>query len=638
MAGINNFREIQEKKGEEFLKSLLNCYVIINEKVDGAFFGVKKSENDSFRYFKKSGEIRYIDRVLTQYYNPAIEYFESMPLEKRQRIPQNFYFGFEFFSRGDAKNFNYSRDPENGLVLSYIHKLFDDGQVETTVQNKEQLTRWAEYLGVEPPPIIFEGRLTDEQKTSILEFVYSDENSLKEKFKSTSFTKFVLNLLNDEAESSFLRDDLDRSLDSVVFRFYNIDGEEQEEQVFLAKMVDPLFQERFKTVKSEKSHSQDFIWLIVIDLMNFIETYSVNELVDFCEPFSDREFDEKYVLFINKIFKEFVDEFSQKYEGLILELPEYLKRPEFELDKSLIKDKEVVNLVKRSETYQEIYKILLNFFRKNRKKSSAGFFNESLLRQLNLIIDKIRNIINGNKIYEGLFPSFGEFIGSTLGDVVLSEHEAAEAIENRKKPVEINLLIGRFQPITIGHIKCAEALMQKNGKPVVLVAIKPQKPNLNSPFSVAETKMFLEKTQQYYPEIIHSVKLIPQGGIEEVLQSLDSNLVPLLWGASPKRIDDYAIQYDYIKKRKIPIKLNSKFKLIELPSFIDSKEVIEAIREENFEKFKKLVPQSVHPQFFNLKKELDKHSNLSESKKFTYTLQGEVINKLDEGLDKEEVE
>ena len=638
MAGINNFKEIQEKKGEEFLKGLLNCYVIINEKVDGAFFGVKKSENDTFKYFKKSGEIRYIDRVLTQYYNSAIEFFESMPLAKRQRIPQNFYFGFEFFSRGDANHFNYGREPKNGLVLSYIHKLFDDGQIETTIQNREQLTSWAKYLEVEAPPIIFEGKLNDEQKTSILEFVYSDDTKLKDKFKSTSFTKFILNLLNDEADSTFLRDDLDRNIDSLVFRFYDIDGDEQDEKVYLAKLVDPLFKERFNNSKPEKSQTQDYIWLIVIDLMNHIETYSVGELIEFCKSFMEREFDEKYVRFINKIFKDFIEEYSQKYEGLILELPEYLKRPEFELDINLIKDNSVSLLVKKSETYQEIYKILLNFFRRNRKKSSVGFFNESLLKQLNLIVDKIRNIINGNKVYEGLFPSFGEFIGSTLGDVILSEHEAAENIENRKKPIEINLLIGRFQPVTVGHIKCAEALTKKNGKPVVLVAIKSEKPNSNSPFSMAETRMFLEKTQQHHPEIIHSIKIIPQGGIEEVLKSLDPNMVPLLWGASPKRLDDYAIQFDYIKQRKIPIRLNKDFKLIELPSFIDSKEVIEAIREEDFEKFKKMVPQSVYPQFFNLKRELDKVSNLSESKKFNFVIQGEALNKLNEELDKEETE
>ena len=169
--GINNLKDVKEKKGDSFLKNLLNNYVIINEKIEGAFFGVKKMQNDSFKYFKKSGEIRYVDRVLMKYYNPAISFFENLSLLTRQKIPANFYFGFQYFSNGTAHKNNYAFEPKNNLVLSYIHRLTDDGKIESTIQNKEQLTLWADYLEVEPPPIIFEGKLTDEQKTEILDFV-----------------------------------------------------------------------------------------------------------------------------------------------------------------------------------------------------------------------------------------------------------------------------------------------------------------------------------------------------------------------------------------------------------------------------------------------------------------------------------
>jgi hypothetical protein len=84
MAGINHLKEVYEKKGKDFLEKLLNSYVIINERVDGTFFGVKKTKDDLFKYFKKSGEISYVDRVLMKYYNPAISYFESIS-------PQSFF-------------------------------------------------------------------------------------------------------------------------------------------------------------------------------------------------------------------------------------------------------------------------------------------------------------------------------------------------------------------------------------------------------------------------------------------------------------------------------------------------------------------------------------------------------------------
>jgi cytidyltransferase-like protein len=601
MAGINHLKEVYEKKGDDFLSGLLNSYVIINEKIDGTFFGVKKTKDDQFKYFKKSGEISYVDRVLMQYYNSAISYFESMPLEKRQRIPENFFFGFEYFTNSDSKSSNFDRLPANNLVLSYIHKLDTTGKVLSTVQSKEQLDRWADYLGVERPPIIFEGKLDPEQKSAILDFAYSASDSLFNKFKTTSFTKYILSILNADRGSAFLKDKTDGGIDTIVFRFY--EESNNEAKLFLAKIVDPIFQKRGKGQSENKeSITQDYIWLIIIDLMNHFEMYNTSELQKMVTSAGD--FDEKYVQLINQIFKDFISEYSEKYAGLILDMPEYLKRPEFNLDMNLIKDQEVIKLIKNSETYTEIYKILLNFFRKTRKRSGAGFFNDNLLSQLNLIVGKIRNIIMGDELYEGLFPSFSEFIGSANEELVLSESDVAKGKHLKEEPTKVNILIGNFQPVTIGHIKAAQKLKEKNGYPIVFVAIKPKKTNANSPFSMKETLVMLEKTQHEYPDLIESVKIIPSGQIEEIIEEISPKYIPVLWGTSERRLNEYLLQLDYIKKKKIPLRLSSEFKIVELPSYIKSENVIASIKNSNFAEFKKMVPNSITSEFFNLQKEL----------------------------------
>lgn len=603
MAGINNLKEVYEKKGEDFLKALLNHYVIINEKVDGTFFGIKKSKNDKFRYFKKSGEISYVDRILMKYYNSAISYFENMPLEKCQRIPSNFYFGFEYFTHGDSVNRKYDRLPQNNLVLSYIHKLDDSGKVISTVQNKEQLDKWADYLGVERPPIIFEGHLTDEQKTEILEFVYSPSEALFDKFKTRSFTKYIINILNDEIKSSFLKDDLDGNIDSIVFRFYDDSQENPEASVFLAKMVDPIFSQS-KAEAPKENKSQDYIWLIVIDLMNHFEMYDQAELRNMVKGDT---FDEKYVALINSMFKDFIKEYSGKYEGLMLDVPEYLKRPEFELDRDLIKDKEVITLLK-DDTYLEIYKILLNFFRRNRKNSSSGFFTPDLLTQLNLIVNKIRSIIMGDEVYEGLFPSFSEFIGVFNEDMVLSEKEVAEGKYKKPESTSVNLLIGSFQPITMGHIKAAKKLKEQNNNKVILVVIK-DKETKKSPFSLKNTKLMLEKVKKEYSDLIEGFEIISSGQIEEVLKTLQPKYKPTLWGTSETRLKDYVLQLDFIKKKSIPLRLDKDFKLVKLPTFVKSEDVIKLIKDSNLEKFKDAVPTSIVSLFFNLQEDLKKSMN-----------------------------
>lgn len=620
MAGINNLKEVYEKKGDDFLKALLNHYVIINEKVDGTFFGVKKDKNDQFKYFKKSGEITYVDRVLMKYYNPAITYFESMPFEKRQRIPSNFYFGFEYFTSGDSQKSKYDRLPKNNLVLSYIHKLDDSGKVIMTVQNKEQLDKWSDYLGVERPPIIFEGYLTDEQKNEILEFVYQPSEKLFDKFKTRSFTKYIINTLNDKMGESFLKNGLDGSIDSIVFRFYDSAEENPEANVFLAKIVDPIFNQ-VKIDAPKENRSQDYIWLIVIDLMNHFEMYDNSELRRMAEVSGD--FDEKYVNLVNQIFKDFIKEYSQKYEGLVLEVPEYLKRPEFEIDRELIKDREVLRLIK-DDTCLEIYKILLNFFRRNRKSSSSGFFTPDLLTQLNLIVNKIRSIIMGDELYESLFPSFSEFVGTFNEDLILSEKEVAEGKHKKPESTPINLLIGGFQPITMGHIKAAKKLKEQNNNKVILVVIK-DKETKRSPFSLKTTKSMLEKVKKEYPELIEGYEIISSGQIEDVLKILQPKYKPTLWGTSESRLKDYVLQFDYIKKKNIPLRLDKEFKLIKLPIFIKSDEVISMIKASDLEKFKVAVPNSIISLFFNLQDDLKKTMNEDASPKFKAIFENNVI-------------
>jgi len=603
MAGINNLKEVYEKRGESFLNGLLNQYVIINEKMDGAFFGVKKTQDDQFKYFKKSGEITYVDQVLMKYYNPAIKHFHELPIEKRQRIPANFFFGFEYFTKSDTLSSKRAELPKNNLVLSYIHRLDDDGKITETLQSREQLTRWANYLEVEAPPILFEGKLDDEQKSKILEFIYTEQKELEEKFKTTSFTKYIISVLCPDEKSTFS----DRDLETLVFRFY---GEDSENEAFLAKLVDPIFQQRSQEAQPKTSNSQDYIWLIVIDLMNHFEMYDIENLRKMIGD-SD-QYEQKYIGLINQIFKDFLNEYSQKYDGLELDVPEYLKRPEFELDLNLVGDPEVVNLISKNATNLEIYKVLLNFFRKVRKRSSAGFFTPEMISQLNLIVQKIKNIIMGDAVYEGLFPSFSEFIGSPNDWMTLSEVEHAKKIGESTEAQRVNILIGGFQPVTMGHIKAAKALKENNGNKTVLVAIKRDVQTKKSPFSLATTRLMLNKVQQEYPELIVDVMIVPSGQISDIIRELRPKYEPILWGTTDRRVKDYALQFDYIKKRDIPLRISKDFKLVELPSFVKSEEILELIKDSKFEEFKKETPASVSAEFFNLQKEVGQNIRVNE--------------------------
>jgi hypothetical protein len=192
MAGLSHLRDVYEKRGKDFLENLLNKTVIINERIDGAYFGVKKDPDGSgFNYFKKDSKIGYIDRVLSKYYEPGINHFESMIAESVSKIPSEYVFGME-----------YSPNRENPLTLTHIKVLDENYQTKEIVHDKKALTQWAESLGVNPPAILFQGKLSDDQKIKIQEFIFTPLESLSERFKTQSFTKHILSVLNPLVDES----------------------------------------------------------------------------------------------------------------------------------------------------------------------------------------------------------------------------------------------------------------------------------------------------------------------------------------------------------------------------------------------------------------------------------------------------
>ena len=223
------------------------------------------------------------------------------------------------------------------------------------------------------------------------------------------------------------------------------------------------------------------MWLIVIDLMNHIESYNNRDLTSI--KFISKKPEERYVEFVNKVYKDFIKQYGMKYRGLDLNIPDFLKKEEFDINHDLVGDTEVIELTKQDPTYKEIYRVLLNIFRKKRKRVSANFFTKELMAQLNSQIDKINNLTHGESLYESNFPSFKEFIGEEGSTLYSSVEEYETKAPHRIKSKKANIIVGRFQPIHNGHLKSAEQLKQKNGLPVVFVVVKGDKPNKKSPIS-----------------------------------------------------------------------------------------------------------------------------------------------------------
>lgn len=601
MAGLSHIKDLYQKKGKDFVSDLLNKHVIVNEKMDGAFFGVKKDcETGKPEFYKKGGKLSFVDRVLSRYYEPAIQHFENLG---QIDLPCNHYFGFEYFIDKNSQKVEYDRLPQNNLILSYIHILGEDGEPEKTIQDGETLNSWADKLQVERPPIVFEGKLTDEQKVEIMEFIYTPIEQLLEKFKTTSFTKHILSVFNPELKASFLNDDMDKSIEGLVFRFYEPESEE-EDSVFLAKLIDPWFQqnaiERAENQRTEAKKSDDYIWITVIDLMNYIERFSNTELRNL--PADGSTPDERYVSLVNSIYKGFINEFGDKYAELEIKIPEYLKRDEFNVNFDLVNDAEAVDLIESNPNYKEIYRILLNVFRKKNIRIGASFFTQPMKTILHSQINKIMNIVNEDKLFENYFPTFSEFVGNT--DEPGYFESFAEVPADKRKSKQVNLIVSDFQPITNSHARIVEKLWQESNTPAVLIAIHPGNKSKRFQISNETIKSTLRKYSTANPEKIAGFFMVNEADIAKILSVIKPDFEPVSIVAEKGRLADLALQLEHAKKRSRDLNLKRNLSLFEIPYSPAANEAIEAIKAQDFAKYKGLVPHSIHSEFFTYNRDL----------------------------------
>ena len=625
MAGINHLYDLYNKKGADFVNQLFNQYVTINEKMDGSAFSFERDKDTGkFKFYRRDqrNPITLVDRTLMKYYEKPIQYIESLPPHVIQKIPRGWRFGLEYFANTNPVEIVYDRLPKNHLILSYVHQLDDAGKIVKTIQKKSSLDEWADLLGVEHSPIIFQGKLDEDQKSKLLEFLNTPFKKLVERFSTQSFVRYIISTLNPELSKSALNEDLDKEVEGIVFRFGDPN---KENETVLAKMVDPIFTEIAKQKSSEQREKKpsDFLGITLLDVMNFILEKGLKNF----EVEGDTE-DERYISFISDVFAKFLDDNKEKYKGTDFEEPSYLKKEDFRLNKNLITDRKVLKYVEEDESFESLFKLILNSFRKI-KTRATGIVTSGMVEQLNLLIQDIKDYIKKEKspVNESEFVSFSDFKKEFIPNVdyIQEENEESErsenpffsydefiskleTIDNQTKddkdqlvekapedPKAVNVLIGRFQPFHSGHLKMAKKLKEKNNLPSFVVVVYPGHiKSGKSPFDERIIKQYMEAVVKDNPEDLVDYMIVDRGLVGSIINKLVMmGLEPHLIAAGDDRKDYYEKQIEYIKRSDLIDNLPKDFGLEVTPRFTSATEVRDKLKSEDFAALKKLLPKSV---------------------------------------------
>ena len=622
MSGISHLYDLYNKKGKDFIDNLFNNYVTVNEKMDGSAFVFERDlETGRFNFYKRDqrNPITLVDRTLMKYYEKPIQYIESLPPHVVKEIPRGWRFGLEYFANNAPVEIVYDEVPKNNLILSYVNRKESNGLPGGMIQERDKLDTWADLLGVERPPIIFQGRLTDEQKERILDFLRTPFEDLVSEYRTRSFVAFIIGVLNPELKKTALNYDLDKPIEGVVFRF----GENSEDQI-VSKMVDPVFTElaKSKSKKRTEEKPSDFLGITILDVMNFILENGVESF----EVEGETE-DERYISFISDVFSKFLDEYGYKYKGADFQEPEYLKKDEFRLNRNLIKDRRVIKYLEEDDSYESLFKLILNSFRKI-KKRAGGIITQGIIDQFNSVVSDIEKVVENKKpksqIVESELPSFLDFKKQNLSskkiEYVTDESEEAddhfysfnefistlETIDTTKKPLpenntkkeekpleDVNLLVGRFQPFHNGHLKMAKTLKEKNGLPSIVAVVHPgHNKSGNSPFSEELVSKYMESIVKDSGGLIKGFFIAKRGLLGVIYGAAKEHGYKVnLIGSGDDRMENYKKQADYLKKAGGDFP--KEIEIVETPRSTSGTEVRDAIRKEDFLKFKKLVPQSV---------------------------------------------
>jgi len=658
VAGIKNLADIYEKQGKDFVEKLFHSEVTISENLDGSAFSFEKDFiGDNISFYKKDQDnpITRIDRILMSYYEKPITYIECLPDAIKAELPKGWRFGMAYFPNSKPVRIQYDRVPKNHLILTHITVRDEFGENVRAVQDKDELNYWAEKIGVERAPIIFQGKLDQDQKISILEFISTPMADLKDQFKTQSFTKYIISLIDPKASKTALGENLEGQVDSIVFRFINKQGQEE----ILAKVVDPIILElnRDRKVANSSYFPSDVYSLCLIDVMNFI----LEENIESFEALGE-EPEERYINFVYSVFKRFIGKFGPNYIGVDFNKPEYLKSDDFKINLEFIEDADVVYLLDQDEAYSEILQMILNSFRKLKRKPH-GFFTEGLINEFNKVVEDIAAYINAKrreKIQESIgLPSFIWFKKVASNFKVSEENETFveinEEIQNeniedqkinesqeeedsvpetnpkeekeeessnnktedtseffsfkdfrkvistnkeRKKikiineeKTKVNIVIGKFQPFNNGHLKMCTRLKKENGNPIFLCVVHPEEKLKKFPFSKDLIKKSIGSLISENGNLFAGFKIVSDNLLENSIRSIIEEVNPVSVCVGEEDFENTVLQREWMRK-KYDFD-GQDLEIFKTPRWAENSSIRSFIKDSDFQKFKSSVPKPI---------------------------------------------
>jgi cytidyltransferase-like protein len=603
---LQNLKQYFESTNRNEFDALLKNPCVVTEKVQASSFHVMRTL-DGCDYFKsgQKQEMDKVDRTIVKYYENAINYFNTLPKDVKEKMPLDWKFGFDYMVDSKTVDIEYDNMPKNNLILTHIQVMnaVDPTQVKKVIRDPKVLNDWATELDVQKPQVIYNGVLQSDQKEQMADLLQMTVDQFTEYFEDRSFTRYIYNLFNRGLNSTALNNTLDKPIDCLILNFFE------------GKNVKSFKLERFDREAKEERKPSDMYQISILDLVEFLSQYDLSKI-----ELKTEKSDERYLELMSTIFNAYVEQNATKYIGASFDSADFAALPGFELNTTFIQNEKTITLV-QNKVLAELFKITLGSFRKIRTKETS-IINADLMAQINEIVNEIEDVVMG-EIKEGDVLNFQSYIkhqNLSVQNSPILEALKVNTTEHGRMPV--NMFVGRFQPFTLGHAKVIENIYKQNGYPVVIFLIKSKTKKKEDAFSRPydeETQVrMLNALKSAYP--IQDVFILPSAGIDLMFNAMRPKYEPVLWGTGTDRLKTYSYQVDKPEYRE-DLNVRPDFGLFEIQrddKAVSATQVRNAMLDSDEKLFKKLTPRPIHGMYAELKDKLEKSMAANESVFLTF--------------------
>ena len=371
---MKKLMKLNNIQNESELNDILNNELTIFEDIQGSKIYVNWNGKEFTIKAKSlsSDPINLIDLAMQNYYNHAINYFNSLDSRVKGLINRKWWFGFEFFPDTQPANIIYSKVPKNHLVLTSICK---GNKFDYTI---DELEEYARLFDVDVIPVIFQGKLDEKVIEAIKYFLNTSEEDLEYVFGEKSFTYFFYKILNPQLQNSFLmEEDFQKNLEKLIIR---VNGKDVSFEI-----LNPLYK------RISDANSTDFVEIYTLILVNFL---TFCQSIDFDQiKIKGGKRDEAYIYIVCKLFNMYLSEVKDDLSNFEFTVPEFFDKDKFRINTELIPNKMTKQYISEDKKFEYIFKVILGSFNKKRNKP-IGIFTEGTIKIFNNFVQLIQSKID----------------------------------------------------------------------------------------------------------------------------------------------------------------------------------------------------------------------------------------------------